>query len=66
MAASAATFATRTVTRTATISINLVLQITVLLLLTGLVIWTLLFSSYPAIHDPVHALRHALYLIPCH
>ena len=50
----------------ATISINLVLQVTVLLMLTALVIWTLLFSSYPAIHDPVHALRHALYLIPCH
>ena len=66
MAATAASFATRTVTRTTTISINLVLQVTVLLMLTALVIWTLLFSSYPAIHDPVHALRHALYLIPCH
>jgi len=64
--ATAASFATRTVTRTATISLNLVLQITVLLVLAGLVIWTLLFSSYPAVHDPVHALRHALYLIPCH
>ncbi len=64
--AAAASFATRTVTRTATISLNLVLQITVLLVLAGLVIWTLLFSSYPAVHDPVHALRHALYLIPCH
>ena len=62
----ATNFATRTLNRTATISLNLVLQITVLLVLTGLVIWTLLFSSYPAIHDPVHALRHALYLIPCH
>lgn len=66
MGALAPTFATRTATRTATISLNLVLQVTVLLMLTGLVIWTLLFSSYPAIHDPVHALRHALYLIPCH
>lgn len=62
----AANFATRTITRTTTISLSLVLQITVLLVLTGLVIWALLFSSYPAIHDPVHALRHALYLIPCH
>ena len=62
----AATFATRTVTRTATISLNLVLQITVLLLLTGIVIWTLLFSGIPNLHDPVHALRHALYMIPCH
>jgi cobalt transporter subunit CbtB len=66
MTAAAGTFATRTVTRTATISLNLMLQITVLLLLTGVVIWTLLFSGIPNIHDPVHALRHALYMIPCH
>ena len=62
----AATFATRTATRTATISVNLMIQITVLLLLTSIVIWTLLFSGIPNIHDPVHALRHALYMIPCH
>jgi hypothetical protein len=62
----AANFATRTLTRTGTISLNLVLQLTVLLVMTALILWTLLFSSYPAIHDPVHALRHALYLIPCH
>jgi cobalt transporter subunit CbtB len=66
MTAAAGTFATRTATRTATISLNLMLQITVLLLLTGVVIWTLLFSGIPNIHDPVHALRHALYMIPCH
>jgi hypothetical protein len=62
----AANFATRTLTRTGTITLNLVLQVTVLLVMTSLIIWTLLFTSYPNIHDPVHALRHALYLIPCH
>ncbi len=66
MTASAGTFATRTVTRTANISLNLMIQITVLLLLTGIVLWTLLFSGIPNLHDPVHALRHALYMIPCH
>jgi cobalt transporter subunit CbtB len=66
MTASTATFATRTATRAATISVNLMVQIAVLLLLTGVVIWTLLFSGIPNLHDPVHALRHALYMIPCH
>jgi hypothetical protein len=37
-----------------------------LLFLVGLVLWTALFTSYPLLHDPLHALRHALYLIPCH
>jgi hypothetical protein len=62
----ATNFATRTLTRTGTISLNLVLQMTVFLMMTGLILWTLLFTGYPAIHDPVHALRHALYMIPCH
>ncbi|MBI3360148.1 MAG: CbtB-domain containing protein [Chloroflexi bacterium] len=57
---------TRTLTRLQTIALSLTAQITLFLFLSMLVIWTLLFSSYPAVHDPFHALRHALYLIPCH
>ncbi|MBI3761119.1 MAG: CbtB-domain containing protein [Chloroflexi bacterium] len=57
---------TRTLTRLQTIALSLTAQITLFLFLSMLVIWMLLFSSYPAVHDPFHALRHALYLIPCH
>jgi len=62
----AATFATRTMTRTANISISLVLQAVIFVTMVGLVLWTMLFTPYGNIHDPLHALRHALYLIPCH
>lgn len=56
----------RHVNRVQTITLNLTIQVAILLALSALIIWTLLFSSYPAVHDPLHALRHALYLIPCH
>lgn len=62
----AATFATRAVTRTATISVNLMLQAVVFLAIVGLVLWTMLFTPYANVHDALHALRHALYMIPCH
>ncbi len=62
----AATFATRTMNRTATISINLVIQAVIFLAIVGLVLWTMLFTPYGNVHDPLHALRHALYIIPCH
>lgn len=45
---------------------SLTVQLMALLFLVGLVLWTALFTSYPLLHDPLHALRHALYLIPCH
>ncbi|HUR85476.1 MAG TPA: CbtB-domain containing protein [Solirubrobacteraceae bacterium] len=45
---------------------SLTVQLTALLFLLGLVLWTALFISYPLLHDPLHALRHALYVIPCH
>jgi hypothetical protein len=30
------------------------------------VVWTVLFTNYPPIHDFFHELRHSLYVIPCH
>ncbi len=57
---------TRTVTRVRTLALSLTFQIGLVLFLSVLVIWTALFSSYPAAHDPLHALRHALYLVACH
>jgi len=34
--------------------------------LTSVVLFTLLFTAYPPIHDFFHGLRHALMIIPCH
>jgi hypothetical protein len=45
---------------------SLTVQLTALVFLVSVLIWTVLFTGYSAIHDPLHALRHALYLIPCH
>ncbi len=45
---------------------SLTVQLMALVLLVGLVLWTLLFTNYAPLHDPLHALRHVLYLIPCH
>jgi cell division septal protein FtsQ len=53
-------------TRLVNVLSSLTVQLTALLFLLGLVLWTALFTSYPLLHDPLHALRHALYVIPCH
>lgn len=45
---------------------SLTLQLTTLVMLVALVLWTMLFTSYAPVHDALHALRHALWLIPCH
>jgi len=45
---------------------SLTVQLTALVFLVALVLWTVLFASYAPVHDTLHALRHALYLIPCH
>ncbi len=58
--------ATRAVNRAQNFTLSLTAQISLLLFTAMLIIWTALFSSYPAVHDAVHALRHALYLISCH
>lgn len=50
----------------ATFFSSLTVQLTTLTLLVSLVLWTALFTSYAPVHDTLHALRHALWLIPCH
>lgn len=45
---------------------SLTVQLLALVFLVGLVLWTLLFANYAPLHDPLHALRHVLYLVPCH
>ncbi len=52
--------------RTIGVSLNVVAQVTIVLFVAGLVLWTVLFTNYPAAHDFFHELRHSLYVIPCH
>lgn len=34
--------------------------------LCALILWTVYFTTYPAIHDKVHTLRHHTALVSCH
>ncbi len=34
--------------------------------LLALTLWTVYFTTYPAIHDKVHSLRHHTALVSCH
>lgn len=56
----------QTVTRVKTFTLSLTAQIGLLLFLSTLVLWTVQYSSYPAVHDATHAIRHALYINACH
>lgn len=48
------------------IHLNLKAQLAIFLTLTGLVLYTVFFSTLPIVHDTLHAFRHALAIIPCH
>ena len=53
-------------TSTINISLNMLVQIAIVLAVVALVVWAMLFANYPPAHDFFHALRHSLYVIPCH
>lgn len=53
-------------TRVGHLFATLTFQLTSLMFLVSLVMWAALFTSYAPVHDSLHALRHALFLIPCH
>lgn len=38
----------------------------IFLILCGATLFVALASSYPAIHDTLHNVRHALAIMPCH
>lgn len=38
----------------------------ILLTITGIVLYAVLFTTYPPVHDYFHELRHGLMMIPCH
>lgn len=38
----------------------------IMLSIVGIVLYTMFFSTMPAVHDYFHGLRHSLMMIPCH
>ncbi|MCF6312126.1 MAG: CbtB-domain containing protein [Verrucomicrobiales bacterium] len=51
---------------TLTLNISALSKAVILLAIVGIVLYTVLFSTYPAVHDFFHELRHSLMMIPCH
>lgn len=51
---------------TRNVFLNATHHVAIFFVLTAVVLFTLLFSTYPPIHDFFHGLRHALMIIPCH
>lgn len=52
--------------KTAGITLSKPVQVTLYMLLSSLVIWTALFSTYPAAHNTAHSLRHHTLGVACH
>jgi cobalt transporter subunit CbtB len=52
--------------KTASIALSKPAQISLFMMLSSLTIWTVLFSTYPPIHNAAHAARHSTPLVACH
>lgn len=52
--------------KTATVTLSKPVQVTIYMLLSSLVIWTALFSTYPAVHNATHSVRHHTLGVGCH
>ena len=52
--------------KAATLTLSPTLQALLFLGLSSTVLWTVYFSTYPPVHNAVHALRHDTLMISCH
>lgn len=52
--------------KTAGVTLSKPVQVTLYMFLSSLVIWTVLFSTYPAAHNTAHSLRHHTLGVACH
>ncbi|MDZ7961360.1 MAG: CbtB-domain containing protein [Aulosira sp. DedQUE10] len=52
--------------KTASLTLSKPVQSTLFVSLAALTLWTVYFTTYPAIHDRVHSPRHHTLLVPCH
>lgn len=46
--------------------LSLPVQVFLLISLCMIILWTLYFSTYPPIHDALHATRHHTLTVACH
>lgn len=47
-------------------ALSVPVQSTLYVLLVALILWTIYFTTYPAIHDTTHTLRHHTLFVSCH
>ena len=59
-------YARKHIRLTRTLNLSTTRKAVVLLAIAGVVIYAVLFSTTPAVHDYFHELRHKLMIIPCH
>ncbi len=52
--------------QTKPVVLSVPVQSALFLSLCSLILWTVYFTTYPAVHDRVHALRHHTLFISCH
>lgn len=48
------------------IALSMTVQLALVLIMVGVVLYAVLFTTYPPVHDFFHELRHSMLLIPCH
>jgi len=46
--------------------ISFLIKSSIFLVLCGATLFVALSASYPAVHDTLHNVRHALAIVPCH
>jgi hypothetical protein len=46
--------------------ISFLIKSSIFLVLCGATLFIALSASYPAVHDTLHNVRHALAIVPCH
>lgn len=49
-----------------TLNLTVLSKAAILLTITGIVLYAVLFTTYPPVHDYFHEMRHGLMMIPCH
>ena len=52
--------------QTASVTLSKPVQATLYTSLCALTIWTVFFTTHPAIHNQLHSLRHHTLMISCH
>ncbi len=52
--------------QTVRFTLSLPVQATLYTSLCALTLWTIYFSTYPAVHNQMHSLRHHTWTVSCH